>query len=238
MSTSSAIDERRLLALWEVAVSASAAAPWQRDGALLRGAGCAEQQRLGARNAELLALRSRLFGEHWPLRSTCPRCGTAAEFGVDASQLAPASPMLDHDRLQLPGGREVTVRAPELDDLRAAAAAGDTAAAEDELLRRCVTANADAAQPLDAAAREAIAARMEALDPAATLGFTIACPQCSAAWHAPLDVGAVLCTELRAHAEQVLLDVDALARAYGWSEPEVLALSPARRAAYLQLALA
>jgi hypothetical protein len=32
-----------------------------------------------------------------------------------------------------------------------------------------------------------------------------------------------------------LLDVDALARAYGWSEPQVLALSATRRAAYLQL---
>jgi hypothetical protein len=33
----------------------------------------------------------------------------------------------------------------------------------------------------------------------------------------------------------VLGDVHELARAYGWSEPEVLALSPWRRAAYLAL---
>mgnify|MGYP001788484044 CR=1 FL=1 len=39
-------------------------------------------------------------------------------------------------------------------------------------------------------------------------------------------------------AERVLLDVDALARCYGWTESEVLRLSPTRRAAYLQLAAA
>jgi hypothetical protein len=32
-----------------------------------------------------------------------------------------------------------------------------------------------------------------------------------------------------------LHEVDLLARAYGWTEPEVLALSEARRAAYLRL---
>jgi hypothetical protein len=32
------------------------------------------------------------------------------------------------------------------------------------------------------------------------------------------------------------MEVDALARAYGWREADILALSPARRAAYLELA--
>ncbi len=36
-------------------------------------------------------------------------------------------------------------------------------------------------------------------------------------------------------AEQSLVEVDALARAYGWTEAEIMQLSPTRRAAYLQL---
>ena len=36
-------------------------------------------------------------------------------------------------------------------------------------------------------------------------------------------------------AERTLADVDTLARAYGWTEAEVMELSPTRRAAYLQL---
>jgi hypothetical protein len=43
---------------------------------------------------------------------------------------------------------------------------------------------------------------------------------------------------VQAAAERVLLDVHALARAYGWTESEVLRLTPARRSAYLQMAAA
>ena len=50
-----------------------------------------------------------------------------------------------------------------------------------------------------------------------------------------MNAGDVLWSELQSRAERLLLDVDALARAYGWTEPEILALSSTRRAAYLQL---
>ena len=79
---------------------------------------------------------------------------------------------------------------------------------------------------------------MQALDPGAELSFALACPHCATPWTAALDLGELLWRKLRDAAERLLLDVDALARAYGWSEPEVLALSPLRRAAYLQMASA
>ena len=50
-----------------------------------------------------------------------------------------------------------------------------------------------------------------------------------------LDVGEALTAELQRAAERTLIEVDALARADGWTEAEVLQLSPVRRAAYLQL---
>ncbi|MGH8445497.1 MAG: hypothetical protein ACREVL_09520, partial [Solimonas sp.] len=55
-------------------------------------------------------------------------------------------------------------------------------------------------------------------------------------WPALIDIAEALWQELRSRAEKILLEVDALASAYGWSEEQVLALSPVRRAAYLQLA--
>jgi hypothetical protein len=39
-----------------------------------------------------------------------------------------------------------------------------------------------------------------------------------------------------ARARALLAEVHSLARAYGWTEPEILALSPQRRAAYLEMA--
>ncbi|HJQ82925.1 MAG TPA: GNAT family N-acetyltransferase, partial [Candidatus Binatia bacterium] len=52
---------------------------------------------------------------------------------------------------------------------------------------------------------------------------------------APLDVGRLLWEKVQIAAERLLLDVDALARAYGWTEREILSLSPGRRAAHLQI---
>ena len=51
-----------------------------------------------------------------------------------------------------------------------------------------------------------------------------------------MDVGSFVWAELHAHGRRVLREVDVLARAYGWTEAEVLALGERRRAAYLALA--
>lgn len=79
------------------------------------------------------------------------------------------------------------------------------------------------------------AAAAEDADPGAELTLEIACPECGAATPAELDIAAYLWTELDAWARDLLLDVHLLASAYGWSEPEILALSPLRRRYYLEL---
>ena len=111
------------------------------------------------------------------------------------------------------------------------------------LLDRCVLAcTCDgehfAARELPARVLDALSQHMESLDPGASVSFALDCPQCAAHWQAPLDVGDMVWQKVRAAAERVLLDIDALARAYGWTEREVLRLSPMRRAAYLQMVTA
>ena len=63
-------------------------------------------------------------------------------------------------------------------------------------------------------------------------------PGLRAHWAAPLDTGQLVWQQVRTAAERLLLDIDALARAYGWTEREMLSLPPARRAAYLQIVTA
>ena len=53
---------------------------------------------------------------------------------------------------------------------------------------------------------------------------------------ADLDLASFVWAEVRARAQRLLRDVDVLARAYGWTEPEVLELTDRRREAYLALA--
>ncbi len=81
-----------------------------------------------------------------------------------------------------------------------------------------------------------LSAQLDALDPGAVLGFALNCPACGHGWSAAIDVGCALWSELQRAAERALIEIDALARAYGWTERDVLSLSPVRRAAYLQLA--
>jgi hypothetical protein len=88
---------------------------------------------------------------------------------------------------------------------------------------------------LPGAVQRRIAETVEAADPGADLALSIACPECGAATRAELDIASYLWTELDAWARDVLLDVHLLATAYGWSEPEILALSPTRRRYYLEL---
>lgn len=231
-----------LLALWE---RAAGVAPADRDDALLAAAEGDPPTSLGARNAALMGLRSRLFGRVQPLRCNCPHCGAVSEFPIDCDALAqalqPAPEAARMHQMEAAGWR-VEFRLPNATDVRVVS---EHARDEEEfvlaLLQRCVSrcerddGATCAPQELPAAVAEALSRRMEALEGGASVSFELHCPECALSWAAFMDVGAVLWSELQSRAERLLLDVDVLARAYGWSEAQVLALSPTRRAAYLQL---
>lgn len=238
------LDADALLALWECTLGQGASA---RDDALLQALPGTEAPRtLGERNARLLALHAQWFGRELALLSHCPACGMAVEFSADCEALAAQGPAPDASlpshRLQV-DGHAMEFRLPDPADIAAASAAPDDEAFVGELLASCLLACSRDGMPvlpqdLPPPVRAALSQRMEALDPAASVSFALECPQCGTPWEARLDAGQPLRQKLQAAAERVLLDVDGLARAYGWTEPEVLRLSPARRAAYLQLATA
>jgi hypothetical protein len=120
------------------------------------------------------------------------------------------------------------------------AASGDVDAAERALLDRCVSwvrgRDEEASESeLPPSLREALARAIAEADPLAEVLVDVSCPACGASFVTDLDLGAFVSAELRAEAQRLLHEVDALARAYGWTEPEVLALGDARRAAYLEL---
>ncbi len=171
-------------------------------------------------------------------RLACPACGEQVEFAIDAVELlARDEAGAGADR----GGRaQHPWRLPDSGDVAAAAATGDHAAAERLLLSRCVldATGADGAveaTSLPAEARWALADAMAQADPLAEVLADVACPACGTAFVADLDLGSFVWTEVRARAQSLLRQVDALARAYGWTEPEVLALDERRRGAYLEL---
>lgn len=229
-----------LMALWECGVSDCSAS---RGEALLRAAGAEPAGTLGELNARLLELHQSLFGAEIDLLSTCPGCGTVSQFSCDCEALVPqraqtdpsASHWLDTD------GYRVEFRLPTAGDVGAASARSTPETFPHHLLDRCVLTStwgdaAVAVHELPAPVLDMVSSRMEQLDPGASLSFALRCPECEARWDAILDVAQLTWQTIQTAAEKLLVEVDALARTYGWTEAEVLSLSPIRRAAYLQMA--
>jgi hypothetical protein len=238
-------DTEALLALWETALGQPAEA---RAEALLRASpdGGEPAPTLGERNVRLIDLHARLFGREIELLSHCPACQAVAQFSADcealAAQMRPEPVATPPHRLEA-YGHAIEFRLPGSADVAQAGAAGGEHDFTQRLLGRCVLACTHegcsvAAAELPESVLDALSRHMEALDPGASVSFALNCPQCAARWQAPLDVGEMLWRKVRAAAERVLLDIDALACAYGWTEREVLRLSPLRRAAYLQMVTA
>ena len=121
-------------------------------------------------------------------------------------------------------------RPPDSRDVRAAAETEDVAAAECVLLERCI--DGEATDEV----RRAVTAAMAKADPLAEVLLDVSCPSCGESFAADVDVARFVWAEVRTRALGLLRDVDALARAYGWTEEQVLALGAARRATYLELA--
>jgi hypothetical protein len=233
-----------LLQLWE---SGSALAPAERALALLAlavpelGYEGAARCSIGGRDELLLALRERLFGDELVSVTHCPDCDTAIESRwcaaqLRASLLRPAMPVLELRQQQL----RIVYRLPNTEDMLALPAGDTVEGHRQRLLSRCITAAEHNGKPVTLAALPesalaALEAAMAVADPMADIDMTIQCPACQHASQRCFDVVSFLWSELHAWAQRLLLEVHKLARAYGWSEPQILALSPGRRMLYVEM---
>jgi len=194
---------------------------------------------VGERDADLVGLRRRLFGDAVPLRAACAECGEELEFAFDLAAVPAAAEPAGEQRVTS-GDWTVLVRPPTAGDLLALAAVPPEQARQ-ALLATCVVEATRGQRParadqLPAKVRRLVAEACAAADPRADITLAIACAVCGHKTTAALDIGAVLWAELDHWARGLLLDVHLLACTYGWTEAEVFALSPLRRRYYLELA--
>jgi hypothetical protein len=80
-----------------------------------------------------------------------------------------------------------------------------------------------------------IAATASSLDPLAEIELKLDCPECAFSWQSPFDIVSFLWSELDAWARRMLREIHILASYYGWSEADIIALSPQRRLRYREL---
>jgi hypothetical protein len=243
LNKTSNLDCEMLLRMWEAAHTCVGV---EREDALLDALdnSSSHHQSLGERNLKLIDLHALHFGDSIELYSRCPSCSVECEFSASSkfltSQLrsnchAEAINFIDSD------GYHIEFRLPSRTDLEKIQSIQDAEESFLVLLERCVVSASrgnDIVSPklLPEPVMRALSDRMEELDPGASISFALECPDCSTKWDALLNLGTLLWAKVQNSAERLLLDIDALARAYGWTEPDILRLSPLRRAAYLQLA--
>jgi len=224
-----ALSATELLSVWE---SGSNQIPLQRALSIL-AAGSPEissdslaHLTIGQRDTRLLALRERTFGSELTGLTDCPECGEKIELSLNCSDLATGRENEPSAELAVPSnGREVRFRLPTSADLLAVNS-------PEQLLERCLLSGGNhLTQDFVAAAGE----KMSNADPMADIHLALNCPSCEHKWMAPFDIVAFLWREISAAARRLVREVHTLASAYGWTESEILALSPVRRRAYLEM---
>jgi hypothetical protein len=193
---------------------------------------------IGGRDTALLALREAMFGSRVEGCADCPRCGETMEMNFSTADLRAQTPP-DASLVLKIGHYVVTLRPVTSRDLLALTRSR-TGDPERYLLSRCVLSASDGTEPADtatlpAAVMDAAAQALADADPQADIKLSIACAACGHAWQAPFDILSYLWTELDAWARRTLREIHVLARAYGWRESDILALSPARRKLYLDM---
>ena len=199
---------------------------------------------IGVRDAHLLQLREWMFGPLLINTAQCPQCGEKVEWQSKTSELriqtASETDSTDNFKLKI-GHYRFCFRLINSIDI-AAVTAKQTAGnnANLELLRRCVVSVDRSGKPcvlddLPQDTLDGLSQQIEQLDPQADIRTTLTCPQCNYQWQVLFDIASYLWTEVNNWAESTLRTVHRLASAYGWSESEILTLSPVRRQLYLAM---
>lgn len=238
------LSSAELLDIWD---SGRYASPCRRS-LLLLSAVCPEESELlahlplGSLTKRLLRLRAALFGPALTCLANCRSCSGTIEttFGVEellsCERSATSEPGVLHSLTYEDCILEF--RLPTAKDLITLEAGKTLAplALADRLISKSVhNGESISIQELTPGAIEAIEVQITELDPLAHIELTLSCPDCGNNWHETLHVIDFLWLEIGNLAKRLFVEIARLASAFGWSEREILALTPERRRSYLEL---
>jgi hypothetical protein len=196
---------------------------------------------IGQRDYLLILLRELIFGSIVVGLTKCPECSETLELKFDLADLL-IRPETSHDESfsLFCSGYEVIFRLPDGLDLAAIDDCDDLGSAKDNLLQRCILVASHEGEEVPSSRLpdflvEAVAERIEKIDPQADILVSASCPSCRYQWAAIFDIVSFLWSEIDAWARRLMMEIHTLAKAYGWSEGEILAISPFRRQFYLEM---
>ena len=194
---------------------------------------------IGQRDLKLLELREALFGRSVPCIITCPSCAERLELNLDSDALRVSAKTdgVQPEHTLETEGFTLKYRLPNSADLYLINFASGNG--QDLLLQSClITAHRGtrelACTELPSEVLDALSSAMVEADPQSHLELALTCPACEHAWSAVFDITSYLWSEIQNWAVRTMREVCLLARAFSWSEAEILAMSPLRRQLYLQ----
>jgi hypothetical protein len=203
----------------------------------LHGAVDLDSDTLGDRNRRLLDLHRAFIGSPLEARVSCADCGAESEFLLPADAILglPPAPR-DAEATARVAGRRYTFRLPRLSDIDAAAeiAAGPPPRdVKDIVLELCRVDRGGG--PIPAVIGRRLAARFEALDPAANVVVHLHCSGCERPLAATADVATFVARALDRLVAELLRDIDTIAAGYAWDEWQIVELPVWRRRRYVEL---
>lgn len=198
---------------------------------------------IGERNARLLEVRELMFGTCLKNMTDCPKCSEIIEWETNmreiCAQLAQRHDTSGEYNLDV-DGYCIQFRLPNSSDISAVIINETETADPKKLLAKCIldmeyNGNRCDIDDLPDEVIQALNRRMEEENPQADIRVVLNCPQCSHQWEAYFDIASYLWTEINWWAERTLQDVHILAKVYGWSEHDILSMSPVRRQFYIDM---
>jgi hypothetical protein len=185
-----------------------------RAGRLAVLLGGNDDMTLGDRDRALWAWKRRRFGPRALAVFDCAGCGAAVSFAVPAGFEVPAAVAVQAVV------QDWVVRLPTMADVRSGFA----------MAALCADAPWD-----DAGFRSLAAEALDTADPGMDVVFDVACADCGHVNARAFDVPAFVWADVVARVDGLMADVAVLGRAFGWTEPQTLALPAQRRARYVEM---
>jgi hypothetical protein len=189
---------------------------------------------IGERDGRLLWLREAVLGAGAAGISECPQCGDRVEFPLDTRTLEHAGEPSSTAREIEVNGTCVRFRLPTSRDMAEVLAAPEQSRGVRRLIERCVI-EPHVVDELSDEIVEALSQAILKADPRAEIIISLGCPNCGRRWELLFDIAHFFWNEIAAQAQRLVCEIDALARAYGWTEREILSLPAQRRRTYLEM---
>lgn len=231
-------DSDTLIQIWERAKYKSTT----EQALLLLAAACPDhdidaisQWSIGQRDAHLFELRAQLFGTIFTNTVNCPNCQEKLEWDMQLSNF-PIPKQLEvgtekNWKVEIEG-YSIQFRRPNSQDL--------LSESPEQILNRCISSITKEGQILEIealpiTALKTLGEKMEQVDPLANTTILLNCPACGHQWEVFFDIVRYLWAEIDNWVKHLLQEVFILAKAFHWSERDILNMSPQRRQLYLQM---